>query len=552
MRFAIGKLKEKELILIAFVVLSSFVVTLYCQYCFLRDRYAFPEDARESIIWMYDLHDKELFKDDLYLKYENWKTPLGLKLFYYVVFLALNPITAVKIMPFFLCMILAVYSARIGFLLRNKITGLFLAVLMCFIAWYKDFTWFKMGTVWFNESGAGDFHPVLLVIFLFYFLKKDHFKSALVMIAQLLFYPPAFLICFGAFLIDYIFRLKNKTVAPKEKKELLWLVGLLIAAAVFIGFKYANTPKKLGNPYTQDEMKKMEEFYPGGRTPMFFTSFYEQIANGRSGMELNDIKISLVLISFVCIILLGKKEICISQELLAFLASGFFMFFLSNLLLLKLFEPSRYLRYVLPVFLVVFSMSNLDKLIFRLKSKNKKWIYAFLGIVIFAFFAPNLQSIFNTGSSQKADEKLYKFIAALPKNSLLAGHPEVMDNIPAFSKQRVFIMQEGAFPYLKGFYETVKNRTYDFFNAYYSCKKSQVYEFCKKNNIDYMVVRRKDFTKDYLEKGKFYFSPFNRHIAELVKKENFDKFALLNMPRQRIIFEDEKYFIVACNQGQNG
>ena len=137
---------------------------------------------------------------------------------------------------------------------------------------------------------------------------------------------------------------------------------------------------------------------------------------------------------------------------------------------------------------------------------------------------------------------LYRFLQTLPKDVLIAGHPSLMDNVPTFAKRKAFITEELSLPYHTNLYPIIKERTYDFFKAYYSDNLGKICDFCKIYNIAYIIVDKKHFTESYFIEEHFYLNPFNNYIKNLVK--NKTTFALMNIPQNKKIFEDDGVFVV--------
>ena len=117
---------------------------------------------------------------------------------------------------------------------------------------------------------------------------------------------------------------------------------------------------------------------------------------------------------------------------------------------------------------------------------------------------------------------------------MIAAHPYLADGIPIFAQKKVFINYELSNPWYNEYWKTVKKRTFDFFNAYYSEDPKVIYEFFNENGIDYLVVNKKHFQGKNLTDGKTYFEPFQRYISNLLKKKKH--FVLPNMKEQNLLF----------------
>ncbi|MFH1061643.1 MAG: hypothetical protein V1747_01995 [Candidatus Omnitrophota bacterium] len=542
----VGVIKShKKCIMRIAVVVFAVLICFNAQSYLLFNKYAVHEDTRESIIWMAHLADSELFRGDLHLVYENWKIPIGLKAFYYVSGRFFNPLAVVKILPFFLGAISALFAYHIGCYLKNNTTGLWVSFLVTLSAWYTERS-FAFSDVWFGEGGAGAFHPVLLLMFIFYFLKKDYLKTGIVMIAQVFIYPPLFIISALTYPLSAT-RFSKKSLSFIKNRK-IWIVfsGVILVAVCLIAPKYFNPPDELGPVFNLSEMKQMAEFSSKGRLPVFYDSFFQSITNYRSGLGLDRAKTGLFFAACLLVILMGKKAFKIRSELWILLLCGLFLFCLARIFMLKLFEPERYMRYTFLFVLIIFVSLNIQRLISNLtKNPGKRAIIHFsLSLFVLFAFLPYLQNAYSF--SNKADKgiKLYEFLGKTPKDTFIAAHPEVMDDITVFALRKGLIMQEADIPYQQKYYAQISKRTYDFFTAYYAASKQEIYKLSKTYKLDYIVVDREHFTAEYLESDSFYFAPYNEFIGKIINNNKKQRFALLEFPDSKIVFKDKKYIVI--------
>jgi hypothetical protein len=91
-----------------------------------------------------------------------------------------------------------------------------------------------------------------------------------------------------------------------------------------------------------------------------------------------------------------------------------------------------------------------------------------------------------------------------------------MDNIVTFARRKAFVTYELSHTWYTRYWEVIKNRTLDFFRAYYSQHPDEIKEFCRNNHIAYLVVRDMDFQLDHLQRGRIYFEPINGQIRKSI------------------------------------
>jgi len=531
------------------VVFLAIFITLFCQYPLLKDKYVIQDDVRPNIFWMVKFQDPKLFKNDILSRYSSWVTPIGIKSVYSLTNFFVDPIIVAKVLCFFLCPIAAIYFFKLGELAWNSKIGFLSAALFLFVAWYKEF-------IFFEDGGTGDFFPVLLIAFLYYFIKRDYLKTTLVIILQAIFYPPAILICLFTYGISFVRRKQKRLCIEIGRKKLLYFLTAITLCFFILFPKYLLRDKEFGKIITLPQMKSMQEFYPGrkiyqepeprGRMPIIFPSLYERLTNDRSGINLNSSILFLGLFSLLLLILLRKKALILPRELWCFLLASIILFMGANAVMLALFEPSRYIRTSLPIFLVFFIVVNSYRLISEVKkSIYRRTVASFIITATLVFYLPRIQG----DSEYKAkDAELYSYLSTLPKDVLIAGHPRDMDNVPIFSKRKVLIMEELSLPYYPDFYEKIKERTYDFFDVYYATTPDKLCAFCSKYGITHFVVYNSHFAKDYLRNKKFYLAPFNDYIINLTKDHGEKEFILNNISEDKKLFVNKDCFVISCDK----
>lgn len=541
------KLVKKEIVLVILVVIFSLLITLYAQFFLLKNRYSALDDHGQCIIWMAHLRDGSLFNNDFHLRFENWKVPWGLKFFYYLSGRFWEPLAVVKVLPFFLGAIAALYSYWWGCLLKNRTVGLMMSFLVTLSAWYRESS-LAYSDIWFGEGGPGSFHPVLLIMFIFYLTKKDYFKTALVMVAQALVYPPALLIAALTYVISSIKYSGNILSVDKTGKRWYYFWIVVFVAVCCIAPKYFNPTTRFGSLVTREQMKAMPEFYSEGRTPFFYDRFYQNLTNYRSGLGLDKSKICLLFVAGILSIMLGRYSLSLRKETWSLLCSGVLLFFLAHAFLLELFEPERYVRYVLPLFLIAFIAVNIERCVkrFVLGAIYRFSVYVFLFILGFFIYFPHLQNPQSFAQEEKYDTELYDFVSTTPRDAVLAAAPLIMDKLTIFCLRKGLVVQESAYPYLTTYYKEVAQRTRDFFEAYYADNKIVLSNLCARYGIGYFVIYKGHFTSEYFEEARYYYSPFNEFIKKIIAGNPYRRFAVFDLPQAGIVFQNEKYLVFDC------
>lgn len=520
---------KKINIILSLILLFSFLVTLYCQYPLLHNTYAINDDIRQTIYPYLRYTDKDLFKNDIITDFYYGKNPWGLNVFYFITSFFCCPIITTKILPFFLCSLSVLYLFKLCFFLKGIYSAIIASILFIFVSWSREI--FSV----FGTGDGADFGILFFIMFLYFFINRKFFKSSLTLILLSLFYPPLFLICFFLYTPYFLIRiLKNKGI--KTKHIFLLVLTILIISVIL----FKNYSLKHISLISLENMKNMEEFYEGGRTPVFFPSFLKQITNYQSGLAIDSSLLFLLSLSILIFIVLRKKTLELPKEYWYFIAMSLLFFIISNIFMFKLYGPSRFMRYSLPIFLILLIGTHAEATIKKnIKSLKTRLIILSVFISLTGiYFIPRLQKYYIIADQPE----LYKYLQTLPKNIMIAGHPSLMDNVPIFAKRKVLINEETSEPYYNNYYPIIKKRTYDFFRAYYSCSPKEIYKFCKKYNLTHMVVYTPDFNNNYLKAGRFYLNPFNEYISSLIMHNS--KFALIEIPESEKVFKTKDIFVI--------
>lgn len=521
---------KKDKILLIAITAFSLLVTLYYQFPLLTNKFAIDDDVRQEIYHYERYRDKELFKDDPVITdyLEKWN-PIGLDIFYFLVSRIYDPVQFTKILPFFLCMLSTIYIFMIGKTLKNETAGLLAGLMFVFHAWSRE----EMTA--FNTGNGEDFGILFCIMFIHYFLRKDFLKTSVTLLLLALFYPPLLIICILTYMVS--FGLELLKGARIKRGKLLILALTLFLVFVILGVKYGSGKIKM---LTIKEMRNMQEFYPGGRKPLFFTSFYQRWANNESGMAVDYPVKWLVIISFLLLLFYRKKALAkLPFSLWLFISISFAMFIIANIVMFRLYGPSRFMRYPLPLFLIFFVAVNASDMIIKVKSTRRQTAFL-LGLIMFTAFCfiPQLNRRYAIASYPN----LYGFLQTLPKDILVAGEPFLMDDIPTFAKRKVLANDEVSQPYFAHFYPLIKERISDFFDAYYADSYEKICDFCRKYKVTHLVINKKHFSRDYLAREFLYFNPFNEQIKNLTR--NRADFILPNIPAGKRIFEDGDIFVI--------
>lgn len=532
-------MNKKDIFLILIIILFSLVVTYACQKDALFNRYVVSDDSSHYIFPFYKIQDHALFPDDIFSRYALNYNAVGIVLLYSIFSVFLDPLLFSKILPFILCGLCAIYFFLIGRKILNKYCGFLSAVMFIMYSWTIP--------ACFSGGHARAFCFPLLSAFVYYLLEKRYLLSGIILLLQTFIYPPVGAVSLLAIFILFFPRaVKDFRHKIPLSYEIKFTMFLIIINILLLGALFLRKDCNIGSLVSFREMIRMPEFFWGGRTPFFINSFKmlkdPAVADRVTGIPVYGFPIwSLLVISAAGMYLMIKKKIAVHPVLNAVCISGFLFYGLSWVLVLKLYYPGRYLKFALPFYLIFLCAITITGTIIdkAKRAKNLRRLFL-LSLAVVVLYLPFL----NKDLVNYKNIKLYQFLSTLPKNALIAGHPFLMNEVPLFSKRKVFLTFELSTPFYRNYYKQVKQRTYDFFRIYYSGSFNEIKEVCIEYGIDYVLIKKEHFSRPYIEKKNFYIEPFNRQIRRVVENNFKNGFALENIPADCRVYEDNDISVI--------
>lgn len=518
---------------VVWFLLSLSFATLYgfwaMQQAFTGD-YVVQDDARQHIFWMQRLVDPDLFPHDLIADYFQGVAPLGYTALYQgAAQLGLEPAIFSKILPFFLGIVTAAYSYWVTFaLLPIPLAGFISSVGLSQSLWYSS----ELA----SATPRGFLYPLLLA-FLYYIVRNRKLLSLLALILQALFYPQISLICLGILTLRLIHWHSNKPSLSSQKLDYwLFIIGFCLVAGIIL---YAQGNADFGAVFTRHEALAMPEFQKDGRNA-FFSEGLDYWVNGRSGIlhERGFIPATLaagVLLPFL-LVYPNKSRLrsLISPQiyvLLQLLIVSFGLYFLAHVFLFQLHLPSRYTNHTLRTAIALASgiswvillddiLKGLSTLRLAknqsLKQKSRYWItrliirvvptilvLIFLGIIVgypLLFFDEFPKVGYYNFASGKA---VYDYLAAQPKDTVVASLSVEAGNIPTFSRRSVLISPEHAIAYHKGYYHPFRQRAQDLLEAQYTAEPDHFLTLIQNYKIDFWLLDQNAFQPAYVGDNKW-------------------------------------------------
>jgi hypothetical protein len=515
------------------------IIFLYAHLPALTNPYVINDDVRQQIFWMRQWHDPTLFQHDLLADYARHYLPWGVKVLYWLASFVVNPILFSKILPGFLFVLLSATLYRIGSILEDRRLGWFVVCVSWLMPFFID-----------NLSGglARAFAAPLLALFWCFWLSGNSRGMALTLLLQALFIPYIFPICASGVIIAWILMKTRQGEPPPFPASATNLAYLALAASLVVLFNYNFTWSGYGPLVRAADMVNRPEFTSSGRVHIVpvYTLPWEMIRLWEFIPPFHEL--GEVAGSFLCgLLILGALWggwqiqwyllLPRLQPIWCLGLASLLWYALARMFLLKLFIPDRYLIYTANLFYcmgLALCFHALTKDLFR----HRVVTVGALSLVV-VFSALRLQGVGLFDYS--AGIPLYSALSKIPKDALVAGHPEVMDNVMTFAHRRALVTFELAQPWSQGHWRQVRPRLEDFFAAYYATDPEVVRTFCRKYRISHLVLDERHFTPDFLEHRPDpsdhspFFAPFDAYIRNLTQhRHNFILLSRKDFPGKKI------------------
>lgn len=532
---------------LSLVALISAGIFIYAHFPALTNPYVINDDVRQQIYWMQQWLDPGLFQGDLLSDYARHYVPWGVKGLYWLASFGAAPLNFSKVLPGLLFVFLAGCLYKIGEVLQGR----WLAWTAVAVFWLMPF---------FLDTLSGGlpraFAAPLLALFWLCWLKRRPWGMGAALLLQALFIPYIFILAATAAMLAWAIGLWGKGEMPPFPSRPAHLILIAAAAGLVVLMHHQFNAAGFGPLVSAGDMGNRPEFSSTGRYPILpvpsilweLASPWEFIPPFR--------EMGIVPGALICALLLGLGAYGVRrldwQELRARLQpaiylglSSLLLYFLARLFLLKLFLPDRYLTYTLNLFYCLALGLSLGAAL-----QIRRWprALALLALIL----AVTLSGLRLKGVGlfdYSAYRPLYAALAQTPKEVLVAGHPNLMDNVLAFAHRRVFASFELAHPWSKGYWRQLRPRLEEVFAAYYAADPEVVLAFCRKYQISFLVVDDRHFTPAFLSGGRFFvpfddlsgktaatvmaelvscpfFAPFDQQIRRLIQDRR--QFALLS------------------------
>jgi len=328
------------------------------------------------------------------------------------------------------------------------------------------------------------------------------------------------------------------------------LLLALISMVVLMSASARPLPPETGPRITVEEARAMPENWPGGRTPFFERDplrFYFTSRN--AGLRVSPAVFAL---SAAAILLVAAiRGNVLPMEAWALLGVSLADFLLAHAMLFMFYLPNRYVRYVLPVFAMMWLAATLPPLVSRLRRLAAGVTGLFSGprslgataslIIVALSMWTGAKIVRQVGEAPPAgQEEAYAFIRSLPKDTLVAAHPVDANAIPLRTRRSVVASRETSIPYYAEYYRRATERTSGELQACYASDFGDVDRLHTIYGADVFLVN----LLRYKQRGWRCYAPLDDASSEWFERGRREGFVLLHPPPDRVLFRQGDYTVI--------
>jgi hypothetical protein len=532
----------------------STIIPLVALQTAFGSEYVVQDDARQHVFWMSRFLDPALFPQDLTADYFQAVAPWGYATFYRLFAgLGIAPLLLHRLLPIALYGITTVYAFGTALqLVPIPVAGFLTALLLNQSLWMRDDL--------ISATPVAFVYP-LVFAFLYYLLKRSLWPCLLVIALQGLFYPQLLFVEAGVLLLRLLRWQGGNWRLTSERRD-YWLTGLGLSVAFLVLLPYALKSSAFGPVLSGDEARSLFTLSPTGWSAFFSDRPLDfWFCGKRSGMlpfewctansvfspEVDDLPpnpLRFLLLPHLWLalalpFLLRVRSPLVAQVRQVWLLPQILLvslgwFFLAHALIFRLHLPNRYTEHSLRIVAVLaagLAATLLLERLLRWGGQRSRLLAAGLALLLLIHplllrFEDVSFPVIQYSTGRHPD--LYEFLAAQPKDSLVASIDREINNIPSFAQRSILVGGRGfVLPYHVGYYRQVSQRTIDLIRAQYSPRLSEVQQFIQTYGVDFWLLEERAFRLNYLERNPVFqeFAAITAEIRPQVRRAALEKLA---------------------------
>jgi hypothetical protein len=520
-------------------VLSAAVAALLWAGPYLLRGDLFANDATQHIFWLYRYADPALFPGDLSARFFSLlsSAPWGYRALYALIAPWADVLWMAKLLAGGLMLLSAWLAWRLAAAIAPRehveLAGLVgAAAALWLIAQTAD----VMTPLALQRSFA---FPIVLLL-LWALVARQYFWVGAAWLLAALFYP-VILVVLG---IGGAGCLAWEGVRER-RLPLLWTWNLLAGlAAVGIVILCARIPQDLGPQISGQDALAMPEFGMHGRLRLFVgTPVGDWVRSQLVGLGWS--LGPLAVIALATMIVVMHRRVRLPRAAWMLLISGVAVWAVARLTLFTLYLPNRHARWAIAGFavaaLVCCGVVLFEWVTARVTARSAGILarlagLAALAVVVSAFAGPASRLWHRPVDADL--ERAYLYLASLPRDTLIAAHPDLADFVPLRARRSVLASTETALPFMQGYYARVRPRLIASLRAAYATNWTDLDRTLTPYGASVVL------TAPQVWSAASYYEPFDGLVAQLRARGRLQGFVLQHPDPARVLFRSGEVYIV--------
>lgn len=509
----------------------------------------FDGDAAHHVFWLYQYADPTLFPDDITVRYLRTSAPLGYRALYASIAPFYDVLSACEWVSCLLIVVSGAVAWKIGAALAEDEDASFrglLGVIAYVVLLALSASIDLMPAMAFQRTFA---FPLTLLC-MYGLISRHYGWVGASWVGAALFYPVLLPVLGLGGALVFVRDMVQTRMMPRA-----WILnGICGVTALVLALFFIPKAPELGPAYTYAQAIKMPEYGDHGRLQLFWhgSVIGDYLRFHMMGMGWGPFHLAGVLAMVVCAYGLGRRKL-IPFAVWALPGIGFALWTAMRLfpekLMFGLYLPNRHTRWSYGAFAVVAGAAGMYALLKAMQSTTSALSARRIAfgaslaapLLAFALTLSHYRSLMEQPVNRDL-ENIYSYLASLPRDTLIAGHPDLTSYVPLRTRHSVVASTETSMPWLTGYYAIVKPRVEALLRAAYATDIRDMDNEMRAYHADVFI------TGPEVWSATRYLDPYNDMVQSLIRRGRHEGFALLRPPADRILFRSGAYAVLSIAQ----
>jgi hypothetical protein len=523
--------------------------------------FVFNSNVRILIFPFFKYHDPGVFANDYFSAYILAALPMGYRALYTFGAVLWDPATISKVLPY----VLLTLTIGVTAVVARRLSGYFGAFLGAALI--------LSSPIFFDRIAGGlpraFAFPTLAVAAAALVYGKPRLLASAVCVGAA-FYPPAAMVG-GIALAIWLLLLAKADRGEAAEWCFLRRARLLALTAVFSALILLPTliaGHTYGRLLSPKDMVEYPEIGPNGRwgvedRPPFGTfpkgaleqarllfrpvgaplsktvQQWAKVRNKWTGNSNGDVVIEVIIGALLIGSIFVAAGDSMGRRLLLLGAAAWVGHLVARPLAPYFYFPQRYIEYPVPILLVLLIPAVGAAIGSQISHRRFVAVAREIGVIAMAVMV--LMPFAGRGNPDKSlqvsvtpqQRGLYAFLEQLPKDVLIAGWPDDLDNVPYVSRRQAFLTSELHMPFYKRYTDEMRRRMRAIIAAYFATDRIPLERLRDQFGVTHLIFEQKT-----LEKPPEYFEPFSGSIQKAFNDGRRKGFEIPRQLEAATVFSD--------------